>query len=287
MKICLSRKGFDSQYGRIPSPILPDGSIVPLPIPAAHDSFTMEDLNLPGVDLGGLLADLSGRRWSLQTTIHLDPDLDRASELRSTGWRPALGQTGSAQGHLTRQGFGAGDVFLFFGWFREVERASGRWRYVPSAPNLHVLFGWLEVAEVLPIVSDRFDCLQRHPWIASHPHVARPDHYRSPLNHLYIAGSASRYVQSASFAAGRFPQYKEVLRLSADGQTRTVWRLPEWFMPNSDRPPLSYHPVGPRWSQDAHGVVLRSAAKGQEFVLDADYYPEAESWLPNLLRIAA
>ncbi|CAI8922445.1 hypothetical protein EMIT0158MI4_310005 [Burkholderia ambifaria] len=41
------------------------------------------------------------------------------------GWRPALGQTGAAQGHLSNNGVGAGDVFLFFGWFRQVEKSRG------------------------------------------------------------------------------------------------------------------------------------------------------------------
>ena len=33
MKIILSRKGFDSENGGYASPILPDGSLVSLPIP--------------------------------------------------------------------------------------------------------------------------------------------------------------------------------------------------------------------------------------------------------------
>lgn len=286
MKICFSRKGFDSQYGRIASPILPDGRLVPLPIPAAHDDLTIKDLKLANVDVDGLLHDLSGGRLSMETRIHLDPDLARASDQRLPGWRPALGQTGAAHGHLARQKFGAGDVFLFFGWFRKVERVGGRWRYAASAPNLHVMFGWLEVAEVLPIVTQREDCLRRHPWIAAHPHVAKPDHYHSALNNLYVAGTASRYVNRASFGAGQFPQFKDALRLTAAGGTRTLWRLPGWFLPNSTRPPLSYHPAGSRWVHDDQGVLLRSAAKGQEFVLDADHYPEAEPWLRNLLKEA-
>jgi len=33
MKLILSRKGFDSTYGGYPSPILPDGTLLSLPIP--------------------------------------------------------------------------------------------------------------------------------------------------------------------------------------------------------------------------------------------------------------
>jgi Nucleotide modification associated domain 3 len=283
MKISISRKGFDSQYGRIPSPILPDGRLVPLPIPSDHDSFTMRDLKLPGVDLDGLLGDLSNGRLGIQSKIHLDPDLDRPPTSRHPGWRPTLGQTGAAQGHLARQNFGSGDVFLFFGWFREVELVAQHWRYVRAAPHQHVLFGWLEVDEVLPIVLDRTGCLDRHPWILDHPHVSNPGHYNNALNQLYVARSKSRFVPKAGFGAGKFPMYQDRLRLTLPGSSRTVWRLPEWCMPTEEKPPLSYHPLGPRWSKDAQGVVLKSAAKGQEFVLDADFYPEAEPWLANLL----
>ena len=34
MKIILSRKGFDSSNGGIPSPIMPDGTLISMPIPA-------------------------------------------------------------------------------------------------------------------------------------------------------------------------------------------------------------------------------------------------------------
>jgi len=37
MKVILSRKGFDSQYGGMPSPILPDGTLLSLPIPSKTD----------------------------------------------------------------------------------------------------------------------------------------------------------------------------------------------------------------------------------------------------------
>ena len=37
MKIVLSRKGFDSQYGKQASPILPDGTLLSFPIPSEDD----------------------------------------------------------------------------------------------------------------------------------------------------------------------------------------------------------------------------------------------------------
>lgn len=151
MKLILSRKGFDSGYGKMPSPILPDVRLVPLPIPSPSDRFTLADINVPDLDLDQLLRDLSQGAHTLQTNVHLDPDLDRSVDSRLPGWRPALGQTGSAQSHLRDNEIGAGDLFLFFGWFREIENYVGTWRYVRNAPHLHVMFGWIEVADVLPV----------------------------------------------------------------------------------------------------------------------------------------
>lgn len=282
MKIVLSRKGFDAKYGGMASPILPDGRMLSLPIPSAHDRHTFSDLDVGDIDLGAMLADLSGQRYRLQSRIHMDPDLSRPPATRPEGWRPALGQTGGAQTHLATHRVARGDVFVFFGWFREVTRASGTWRYVRGAPNLHVMFGWVEVDTVLRVVTDRKQCLARHPWIVEHPHVRNPDHYDDPRNTLYVASTRSRYNPAATFGGGRFSRYTEALRLTAPGVSRSQWRLPGWFHP-SGRTPLSHHPVGSRWQMQDGFAHLRSAAIGQEFVLDAAQYPEAEGWLADLI----
>lgn len=161
MKVVFSRKGFDSQYGGMPSPILPDGRLLPLPIPSTRDSATLADLDFADASLDQLLCDLSAGKHGLQTHVHFDPDLGGRHVANLVNWRPALGQTGSAQSHLSRHGIGAGDVFLFFGWFRLTECTGGKWRFAPGAPDLHVLFGWLEIDEVLPVVTQRTEVLRR------------------------------------------------------------------------------------------------------------------------------
>jgi hypothetical protein len=284
MNLILSRKGFDSSYGGMPSPILPDGHLVPLPIPSRHDSATFRALNVPGIDLHVLLRDLSGGIHGLGSTVHFDPELERPVSARPTGWRPALGQTGTAQSHLTKMNIAKGDVFLFFGWFREVEQYGGRWRYPKNAPHLHVLFGWIEVEEVLPIVSDRERLLRAFPWISSHAHVMRPDHYTDVRNTLYISSPTSRFVPKAEFGGGRFAKYHDRLRLTKQGSTRSVWSLPHWFSPQPNQTPLSYHRKPDRWRPDGDKVRLSSVAKGQEFVLDCVQYPQSEQWISTIIQ---
>lgn len=45
MKVILSRKGFDSGYGGWASPILPDGRMLSLPIPASNGLVSYDDLS--------------------------------------------------------------------------------------------------------------------------------------------------------------------------------------------------------------------------------------------------
>ncbi|MGA2191602.1 MAG: hypothetical protein ABSH33_24095 [Steroidobacteraceae bacterium] len=284
MKLILSRKGFDSGYGGMPSPILPDGRLLPLPIPAPHDRNTLAEVGSSDIDMGQLLAGLSRGKHSPATRIHLDPDLDRGPAAGPSNWRPALGQSGNAQSHLRDMSVGVGDVFIFFGWFRLTEYKAGAWRYARSAPDLHIMFGWLEVAAVLHIVTERERCLSSFPGIASHPHVASPDHYTDPRNTLYLGATQSRFNSSARYGGGRFASYHEQLQLTKPGSTRSIWSLPSWFMPKPGRDSLSYHPNSSRWTDEGECVTLQSAAKGQEFVLDGAAYPPLDGWVSDLVR---
>lgn len=287
MNIILSRKGFDSQYGGKPSPILPDGQLVPLPIPSRHDKFTLSDINFPKIDIHKLAADLSRGRYGANTRVHLDPDLSREPSSRIPGWRPALGQTGNAQSHLNSEGVGKNDLFLFFGWFRMVECRNGVWRYISKAPDLHIIFGWLEVGDVLPIVQDRSGCLKRYPWIADHPHVSDPKQYNDPRNTLYIAAQRSRLTQRRGPGGGRFEKFHEHLVLTRPGSSRSTWSLPGWFMPTDHRVPLSYHRNTALWKRAGNKVTLKSVAKGQEFVLHANSYPtvKVNNWLERMFEV--
>ena len=47
MRIILSRKGFDSANGGYPSPIMPDGRMVSLPIPEQETDVKYSQLLLP------------------------------------------------------------------------------------------------------------------------------------------------------------------------------------------------------------------------------------------------
>jgi len=46
---------------------------------------------------------------------------------------------------------------------------------------------------------------------------------------------------------------------------------------------MSYHEDLDRWEQSEDDVILRAVARGQEFVLDVDDYPEAIEWVVDVI----
>jgi len=276
VKIILSRKGFDSSFGGCASPILEDGTLVSLPIPEPRAPATFADIQHRAASVGQLVADLARGRVTAATAAHLDPDLRPDALPRESGWRPLFGQTVAAQSHLANCGVGTGDLFLFFGWFREVERRDARFRYVSHAPDLHVLFGWLRVGAVWT-----GDKLQQAPrWAQSHPHVASD---YGPTSTVYVAADDPPGQPDA----GAFPRLVDELILTAPGETRRRWRLPAWFHPEGHGSALSYHGKPSRWQRAGGQVLLTTAGRGQEFVLDADDYPEAREWATRSIAAGA
>ena len=286
MKIILSRKGFDSANGGVPSPIFPDGRLLSLPIPASSSPTRFADCRWTGGDVGTLVEGLTAGRISALSPTHLDPDLDAGSLPRQSDWRPAFGQTGTAQAHLDQHGIGVGDLFLFFGWFREVEStAEGTWRFKRNVPDLHVLFGWLQVGTVLRVADRVQSYRQRYPWLRNHPHLHGT---WSAANTIYVAAEKMDFFGAECFSrqagAGTFPVVSEARTLTAPHQPlRSSWRLPSWFHPANGDLSLSYHGRAERWSAAFDGSTrLNAVARGQEFVLMTNRWQEVGDWLAKI-----
>jgi hypothetical protein len=283
MKLVFSRKGFDSGYGGVPSPIFEDGSMLSFPIPSRFGR-PARDLRHRGTPIAIPLQALTGGRHHAETLVHLDPDLEAGTVMRSKGWRPAFGQVAAAQQHLANQRVGVGDIFLFFGWFRRTRFISGMWSYDPAEPSAHTMFGWLQVGEILAVAEPQL-IVGSHPWLANHPHVAFAGAIGSQ-NTIYVAAERLTLSgqQLAVPGAGVFPRWSTGLQLTAAGCTRSIWDLPGWMMPGSGLPSaLTYHGRMERWEQRDDRVRLASVAKGQEFVQDIGDHGEALAWVRDLL----
>ena len=276
MKLVLSRKGFDSQSGGCPSPIFPDGTLYSLPIPHKWSEITYGDLWHGDINIGEMVADLTCNRTGTNAPAHLDPDINHVAYPRQAGWQPLFGQSGAAQGHLDNQGVQIGDLFLYFGLFRKVEKISGRWCFVKDAPRQHILWGWLQIGEIHKVDELAKDEL---PWTRYHPH-RHPSRNRDSTNTLYIA-SCGLNLGSGSIAPGGgcFPEFHERLILTnPNGSGVTDWRLPRCFYPDNDKSPLTYHPRH-LWRQKDKYAYVQRRGPGQEFVLDLDQYPDVTDWL--------
>lgn len=164
MRVIFSRKGFDTGSGGAPSPII-DGRPVSLPIPTSGKSVT----TYGDLGLGDIVEKATKGRIGRDRLCHEGPDVHRTGML--------LRQCGAAQSHLQNQGVGIGDVFLFFGLFND--EITGE--------RHHRIFGYLRIAEILPLGRNVIS----HPCFASlaraHPHtigrrVANNTVYRGPGN---------------------------------------------------------------------------------------------------------
>lgn len=281
MKLILSRKGFDSSSGGVPSPIFPDGRMVSLPIPDKNSIVSYGEIYYAGESLGPLVFHLTNGRLYPHYRAHIDPDLVHDSLPRLPGWRPIFGQTGQAQSHLRNNGVGLGDLFLFFGLFRRVEAINGSYRWIREARPCHVIWGWLQVGEVLLLGNAR---PQGYEWAEYHPHFNRG---ADPNNAVYLASSHLEIDNQAEDlpGAGIFPCFSLGRQLTApDSEILSTWDLPSWFYPEGNRTPLTYHTDMQRWQRRGDRTELKSVARGQEFVLDCDEYSKAVQWACDLIR---
>ena len=285
MKIILSRKGFDSKMGKVASPIFPSGELCSLPIPdddPRRRAKRYEEIRVGKESMGKIVCDLTKGKIKPSEYPHFDPDLSADSIPRKSQWLGLLDQANQAETHLRNNGVGEGDVFLFFGWFKNVESVNGVYRHVRGAPDLHVMFGWLQVAQRIAetAVSEIPD------WASDHPHCRG---LKREGGSVYVA-TKKLTIQKKDVGLpgfGLFPRYSPSLCLTASGCLRSLWRLPRWFYPAQRRSALSYHNDLSKWELKGDAALLQSVGRGQEFVLDCDDYPEAIKWLFEIVKLGS
>jgi hypothetical protein len=273
LRLIFSRKGFDGGTGGCPSPII-DGNCISLPIPTRMPTpVTFADLN---GRYGDLVEDLTKGRIGSATSCHLDPDISEHLLARKPGWRGAIGQVGSAQSHLRKQSIGPGDLFLFWGLFREVTN-NRPWTFV-GRPE-HRIFGWLQVGNVIHLGADGSQAVEHLPWLADHPHVRSG---WSDQNTLYVAANELKLDGRTTKLPG-YGQLQRGFRLTAREQLGrdlvSIWKAPRWLSPRHGGVGMTYHASPERWDDETVRVVSR----GQEFVANIDSNAAALDWVERIL----
>jgi hypothetical protein len=272
MKVILSRKGFDSSYGGYPSPILPSGEMVSLPIPL-EDDIKYSDLSTDGSTYYDLMKDLRPTikrkgEWiplDQESKCHLDPDIHRGSIRRGHDWKPCFGQIGAAQSHLENQHVSEDDLFLFFGWFRKTRYHNGKLEFDPNERDFHSFFGYLQVGEITKV--NRGSDVPK--WLAYHPHTSgwRLD---KETNTTYIARDRSSWNESLS-GTGRF-MFNDRLVLTKKELSRSKWNLPNCFRDAE----ISCHKDP--WKDG----YFQSLPRGQEFVIRDN--AKIEEWAKGIVE---
>lgn len=264
MKIILSRKGFDTSNGGIPNPILPDGTLLSMPIPSG-DALSFYDLRHGEHTYSEILRQLASKRqYEKYDKCHLDPDVRenvRVSPVQ--GWKPAFGQVGAAQTYLSNRGVSKGDLFLFFGRFRQTVGCipNGTLRFAKKSPILHIIYGYLEIGEVI-----RRDLIL-HERIGWHPH-SNLERYKDTNNTIYLAAESLSFNKNIR-GWGVF-DYVEHRVLTLAEKTAT-WREIPCLMPDAVEKNVKNVAVG-------GGIYYQGI--WQELVLKES--PAADAWAKEI-----
>ncbi|MGD9723806.1 MAG: hypothetical protein AB7O59_04355 [Pirellulales bacterium] len=285
MKIILSRKGFDDKFGGGPSPILDGKQLVSLPIENGkwETKRRFNDVRWNGKNLGLLLEQLHPKR-KRDEFCHLDPDL-RADALPGRAnlktWRPLFGQAGAAASHLLAN-ISQNDLFLFFGYFRE---SRGWQQFVPTAAKLHVVFGWLQVDEIV-LEPAAWAKKKENRWAALHPHT-----YIQFPNPNVIFVAKRRLVDAKGLTtslpgAGLFQRFDHRLQLTAPNASRSIWRLPIALCPDAQRGRHISYLDKCKWSKSRDGQFVDmdpgNTRLWQEAVISGN--PDAVQWAIKLVE---
>jgi hypothetical protein len=274
MKVILSRKGFDSTAGSYPSPII-NGQPLSLPIPDKQEFISYSMLNSTiGKNYFEIMAELVFRNYSKDSLCHLDPDLDyKTIDNRPSrnDWRGTLGQRNQAQIHLENKGVTVGDLFLFFGWFKEAEIINGKVTFKRSKKypeGFHCLYGYMEIDRIIKTATQ-----DAPEWLQNHPHFSRED-VRSDISNTIYIGAEKLALRQNQAGFGILP-FSDKLILTKEGHPRSHWDLDKLRAIRDLT--ISYHRPN-SWKAD----YFQSAGRGQEFVIKES--EEAKNWALKFLK---
>ncbi|MDR3272470.1 MAG: hypothetical protein LBT29_03170 [Flavobacteriaceae bacterium] len=282
MKIIFSRKGFDTSNGGIPSPMFADGTLLSLPIPEGISSLPYKDIQFNGKNYAKIICELNPR-GKPNTNAHLDPDLRYNARNRISNkniWRGLFGQWGVAQAILQKCGIGKDDIFLFFGWFKETIEKNGSFCYKPNAPDVHAVWGYMQVESLIKRQKEYLDYANNNPDIKNHPHAQGFQANIYPNNCIYVARDKLSYNDKIhGYGVLRNKQNGNSIILTENQKTKTNWKLPRDVFAN-----VKFCSHNKNNLFDSEGRWCWKTL-GQEFVVDCTKEPnkKVEEWAKNLI----
>ena len=275
MKIILSRKGFDSKYGGVPS-MIRGGVMASAPIPDMNEKGEVFDTGKRYRDLRNFTLP-PGCKYGPDDFCHLDPDIrPKLHAPLPPGWKPIFGQSGAAASHLDNHDVGDGDLFLFWGWFQ-----------MAGEPRpFHAIWGYMQVAGKVKDIEK----IHEYFW---HPHSRKyycgEESMWRNSNTLYIGADNLSGIGDSEEIPGygtfKFDDSsRRLLKLTRDGDScLTHWRpdaLP-WLDWDKQQANMTYHDGKDRFARD--GSYFQAASRGQEFIVER-VDEKTLAWLKMLLK---
>lgn len=262
-RIVLSRKGFDSSSGESASPIFEDGRIFSIPIPEPYPPSPKQykDLYFNGISGIDALKECSTKSVFADSFCHYDPALNENEGV--------FGQAGSSQTELLNRGVGVGDLFLFFGFYKNF---SSRGR------ELHHLFGWLQIDKIIEGDKEIRNYLINNNLEHAHGY-GETNTYKN--NTIYI-GKKNLTIGEKEFSSkgyGLFKKSHTDLILTREDASKGSWKLPKKYFLNSRDIFLKRL----EWL-DEEECFVNNFQRGQEFVLDSEKYPRIVDWAQFLIE---
>ncbi|MDE6598319.1 MAG: hypothetical protein K2K60_06745 [Clostridia bacterium] len=275
MKVILSKKGFDSSNSTNPI-LITNNELLFLPIPSSNKTdkryseiFIDNEVSLLDYcrEMGINYVIIGGNKVLIdgETNCHLDPQL--LDYFGYADFKGSFGQESSPQGHLKNNNVQVGDLFLFYGWHKDLKDNIHK-------DGKHTIFGYLQIGEIIKVneltPEYRQEIIKKYPWLKHHPHW----YSKETNNTIYIAKEHFAFDTSLK-GYGMF-KYGPELDLSAnDMGKRTCWRIPALKGLKA-----SYKGVNGKEEFDELGQYI-IFPRCQELVIDS---PQAEQWAINLIK---
>lgn len=260
-RIILSRKGFDSRFGGKPSPILSNGNICSIPIPAGGgpSDHKFRDLKYDHLEIKDVF-EVVKSKYSLDDYCHFDPQLNQSIGL--------FGQANTAQSELANRNVCSGDIFIFFGLFRD---------YAIKRREIHHLFGWLQIDYILKEPNEIKDFLNQKK--INHPY-GFAEYFTN--NALYVSKEFIEIgnKKTALKGFGMFKKTHPDLILTAPDKTKSIWKMPEKHFSNTK----NFFMNRLKWIGDEKDCLIDSGGIGQEFVMNSDMNPKLIDWVLDLIQ---
>jgi hypothetical protein len=262
-KIILSRKGFDNTAGGRPSFIYGD-RLISIPIPRVESDIYYRDLHFDEeTSLLSVMKDVGIKQF---TECHPDPDLLKGlRKERHKHWMPSFGQAGPSETILHEHGVGTGDIFLFYGWFKELIYNNG-FQYTRGRNiDKHIIYAYLKVDEVFDVNDPSIEIPE---YLHDHPHVIQCEEYSSVRNRIYVGKKGGVF------------KYHRNLVLTKDGETRSRWELPGFFVGEKFKASVKHQKL-----KNGNYKFTFKGKNQQELLISSS--PEILKWANDIIKVNA